>query len=107
MGPFDTQTTPLRNFEIAAASCFLRYEAEVINAELHAIHDGLLYLDASDIVPQDLFICINNSAAITTLQENPKNLSLHETHPKLPTHSQKRMEHLYNLDTSAPRHKRK
>jgi hypothetical protein len=72
-------------FEIAAASCFLGYEAEVFDAKLHVTHEGLLYLDASDLVPQDLFICIDNSAAITTLQEN---LNLHEKHPKLPTHSQ-------------------
>jgi hypothetical protein len=64
---FDTQTTPFRNFETAVGSCFL---AEIFDAELHAIHEGLLYLDASDLVPQNLFICIDNSAAITDLQEN-------------------------------------
>jgi hypothetical protein len=68
---FDTQTTPFQIFEIAAASCFLGYEAEVFDAELHAIHDGPLYLDASDLVPQDLFICIDSSATIITLQEKP------------------------------------
>jgi hypothetical protein len=82
---FDTQTTPFRNFEIAAASCFLGYEAEFFDAELHAIHEGLLYLDASDLAPQDLFICIDDSVVITTLQQNR---SLHEKHPKQLTHSQ-------------------
>jgi hypothetical protein len=64
---FGTQNIPFQNINIATAACYLRNEAEVFEAELHAIHEGLLYLDA-----RNLFICIDNTAAIKTLQENLK-----------------------------------
>jgi hypothetical protein len=37
------QSTSFQNIEIAAASCFLGYEAEVFDAELHTVHERLLY----------------------------------------------------------------
>jgi hypothetical protein len=65
---FGTRNIPLQNVKIATAACYLGNEAEVFDTELHAIHEGLLYLDAS--------IYLHNTAAITTLQENLKQSEL-------------------------------
>jgi hypothetical protein len=47
---------------IAFNYCHLGVEAEVFDAKLHAVHEGLLYILNSDLKPCHLILCIDNSA---------------------------------------------
>jgi hypothetical protein len=63
----------IENTKIASGFCNLGIESEVFDAELHAVHEGLSFLAASDFSPRNLVICIDNTAAIGTLQDNNSN----------------------------------
>jgi ribonuclease HI len=70
---YRTTNPSLENIIIASNYCHLGTKAEVFDAELHAVHEGLLYTSNSDLKPCRLILCINNSAAIHTLADNLSN----------------------------------
>jgi ribonuclease HI len=51
--------------------CALGNRMEVFDAELHAVYEALLELSVSNYPPTSVYICIDNSAAIFTLINNP------------------------------------
>jgi ribonuclease HI len=63
----------IKNTEIASGFFNLGIESEVFDVELHAVLEGLSFLATSDFSPRNLVICIDNTAAIGTLQDNHSN----------------------------------
>jgi len=63
-----------QNHEIAFGKCNIGLKAEVYDAEIHAIQEGLLALETSQSQPTQVLICADNQAALQTLQSgNPNN----------------------------------
>jgi len=60
-------------FKIKEGSCHLGNCAEVYDAELHAVQEATNALFTTTIPPSAIFICIDNQAAIDTLQFNKDN----------------------------------
>jgi hypothetical protein len=59
----------LRIFE---GYCYLGRSMEVYDAEIHAVKEALSTLRTiSKLVPSQIYICIDNSAAISVLGDNP------------------------------------
>jgi ribonuclease HI len=58
---------------IASDFCYLGNRAEVFDAELHAVQEGLLALGEIDTPPGLTYLCIDNTAAIDTLSCNNRN----------------------------------
>jgi hypothetical protein len=59
----------LRIFE---GYCYLGISMEVYDAEIHAVKEALSTLRTiSKLVPSQIYICIDNSAAISVLGDNP------------------------------------
>ena len=55
-------------------SCSLGKKAEVFDAELHAVQEGLLSVKSTHSQPTHITICVDNQAALTTLNTgNPEN----------------------------------
>jgi hypothetical protein len=54
--------------------CNLGTRCEVFDAKLHTIHEGLYLIPRSPTTPNtDIYICIDNQAAIQTLAYNQHN----------------------------------
>jgi ribonuclease HI len=60
-------------YRIKEGSCHLGNRAEVFDAELHAVQEATAALLTSTIPRSTAFICIDNQAAINTLQFNKDN----------------------------------
>jgi ribonuclease HI len=58
---------------IKSGSCHLGEQMEVYDAELHAVHEALDGLTHIDTPPALAFVCIDNSAAISALNDNVGN----------------------------------
>jgi hypothetical protein len=52
---------------------FLGFYMEIYDAEIHAIHEALHFLNLLDIPITYAFICIDNLSAIQTLPDNRDN----------------------------------
>ena len=63
-----------QNHEIAFGKCNIGLKAEVFDAEIHAIQEGLLSLETSQSQATQILVCADNQAALQTLQSgNPNN----------------------------------
>ena len=61
------QKVKTENCEVATTKPHPTTKAEIFDAELHAIQEGLLFIAASDWTPGHLLICVDNQAALQTL----------------------------------------
>ena len=66
-------TTGGRERLVTDGCCYLGKKAEVVDAELHAVHEGLMALRAMDAPKSKSYICIDNTSAITNLRDNDQN----------------------------------
>ena len=57
------QTSP----ELVSGSCAIGEKAEVYDAELHAIQEGLEHISSLNWNPKDILVCVDNQAALITL----------------------------------------
>ena len=53
--------------EMASGCCCIGGKAEVFDAELHAIQEGLQYIGSQNWQPKDIVVCVDNQPALTTL----------------------------------------
>jgi hypothetical protein len=58
---------------LTSGSCHLGHQAEVYDTELHAVQEAITTLLTTTIPRTTVFICIDNRAAIDTLQLNKSN----------------------------------
>ena len=58
---------------LTSGSCHLGHQAEVYDAELHAVQEAITTLLTNTMPPTKVFICIDNKATIDTLQLNKSN----------------------------------
>ena len=57
---------------MASGSCCICSKAEVFDAELHAVQEGLEHISSLNWHPRDIVVCVDNQAALTTLSSgNP------------------------------------
>ena len=59
--------------QVTEGRCHLGRRAEVYDAELHAVQEAVTTLLTTTIARSSVFICIDNQAAINTLQHNNSN----------------------------------
>ena len=58
--------------EMASGSYCIGSKAEVFDASLHAVQEGLEYISSLNWHPRDIVVCVDNQAALTTLSsDNP------------------------------------
>jgi ribonuclease HI len=58
---------------VTAGCCHLGEKAEVVDAELHAVHEGLLALKEMEVSTSKTYVCIDNTSAILSLGNNHQN----------------------------------
>lgn len=58
---------------VLSGCCYLGKKAEVIDAELHAVHEGLLAVKNIEVPKSKSYVCIDNTSAIVNLSENHQN----------------------------------
>jgi ribonuclease HI len=55
---------------IEIGSCYLGNIMEVYDAEIHAVYEGLKYVQSSTLLPSQVLICIDSTSEISVLKYN-------------------------------------